>query len=139
MKRRRIVSRKSPDGLQAVRSQAPGPRRLSWQPAPSRAALAAAVLLLAAGLTVNWDPERARSASQPTAQTSHRAHSAAQPAVLSSSPGDIRVPLPGPVYDLAYDKARNSLWFAFMASGEADALYPSLAFPCRTGSAALAI
>jgi hypothetical protein len=31
--------------------------------------------------------------------------------------------LPGPVYDLAYDQPRNALWFAFMRSGSAAALF----------------
>jgi hypothetical protein len=31
--------------------------------------------------------------------------------------------LPGPVYDLAFDQARDSLWYAFMLSGEPVALY----------------
>jgi hypothetical protein len=52
------------------------------------------------------------------------------PGPLARGTGDPRVAvqlssvdLPGPVYDLAFDQARDSLWYAFMMSGEPAALY----------------
>jgi streptogramin lyase len=44
----------------------------------------------------------------------------ASPATLTEL---AKVDLPGPVYDLAYDRASNSLWYAYMTSGAPDALY----------------
>ena len=35
----------------------------------------------------------------------------------------VRVKLPGPIYDLAFDPPRDSLWFAYMSGNSPDALY----------------
>ena len=47
-----------------------------------------------------------------------RGHAGPRVAVQLSS-----TDLPGPVYDLTFDRARDSLWYAFMMSGEPAALY----------------
>lgn len=74
--------------------------------------LAAGILLLRAGST--------SVSPAPAAPGAGMASTAASPrAAVELSTAD----LPGPIYDLAFDQARDSLWYACMSSDGPDALY----------------
>ncbi len=93
------------------------------------AIVAAGILVLVTGFSPGQPAPAEPAAGTPSAAASVPSATASVPSTAAGTPSPTAGPrvavqlaeidLPGPVYDLAFDRARTSLWYAVMSEGQA--------------------